>query len=791
MHRTGVSPRRAMVSAMALALSGLAAPASATQTGSAQPLPPNNETGQDSPADADPEDPRLDGLRVIVVTAQRREESLQSVPVAVTALDEEALATAAIDDLRDFQGRVPGLVVDQVNAGPSAAAISIRGISFEDIEKSFDPSVGVVVDGVFIGTNTGQLLDAFDLEAIEVLRGPQGTLFGRNTIGGVINVRRSRPTGEFGVRASLGYAEYDTWRGRLVVNTPQIADILSLKGFFFYDDTEGYLTNVTLDRETPGYEVWSAGVTAGLEFTPDIEAFITYEHQREDGEIATASLSRTGTDLICLQVPVPGVGLVRAFGIPDRECDRPVTDRDALYTVFSNIEQPVRNDTDAITGEVNVTLGEFALTSITGWRRNEEEVRQDFDSSSIDFFDTLRIQDYEQFSQEVRVAGDVTPWLNALVGAYYFDSEYNLDQTTNLYFLNLQARQFTTGTTESFAVFGDVQVSLTDRLNVLGGIRYTDDTKTLFTNFGFTPDGSCATFLGLDEDDCFGEVSFDEFTWRGAIDYALSDNSIVYASYSRGFRSGGFNGRAATPSSLGPFEPETVDAYEVGLKADWLDNRLRTNVALFQTDYNDKQEELVRATAPEFAALNPQETVVENAASARIRGLELEVVAVPSDRLTFNAALSVLDADYQDFERDVDGDLVPEDVSSLNLRRAPPVTWAAGFDYILPVGRGDLQLNTVFRFSDEYSTCIVADPLLLQRGTITNDLRCTVDTKELLDVTLTYTMPFGRSEVQVSAFGRNLFDDRGINSTLPVAGLFTFAGVRPPRQFGVELAFTY
>ncbi|MEE4201363.1 TonB-dependent receptor [Erythrobacter sp.] len=777
-----------MTSLAALTAAATALPSAAL---AAQPVSENSETGQDSPRDDDSDNIQDGGLRTIVVTAQRREEALQSVPLAVTALDEEALDTAAIDDLRDFQGRVPGLVVDQVNAGPSAAAVSIRGISFEDIEKSFDPSVGVVIDGVFIGTNTGQLLDAFDLEAIEVLRGPQGTLFGRNTIGGVINIRRSRPTGDFGVKASIGYAEFETIRGRLVVNAPEIADLISLKGFFFYDDTEGYLENVTLDRTQPNYEIWTAGVTAGINLGGPVEALITYEHSREEGEVSTASLSRTGTDLICLQVPVPGVGTVRAFGIPDEECDRPISDVDALYTVFSNIEQPVRNDTDALTGEINVDIGEFALTSITGWRRNEESVRQDFDSTSIDFFDTLRVQDYEQFSQEVRMAGDVTPWLNALVGAYYFDSEYNLDQTTNLGFAGLQLRQFTTGTAESIAVFGDVQIELTDALTLSGGVRYTDDEKALFTNFGFTPDGSCATFLGLAEDDCSGEVSFDEFTYRGAIDFQIDPDKLVYASYSRGFRSGGFNGRAATPSSLGPFEPETVDAYEIGLKADWLDNRLRTNFALYQTDYNNKQEELVRATAPEFAALNPQETVVENAASARIRGFEAEVVAVPTDQLTFNFSLSIIDADYQNFERDVDGDLIPDDVSSLDLRRAAPITWSAGFDYILPVGDNELQLNSIFRFTDEYSTCIVADPLALQRGVVTNDVRCTVDTKEILDVTLSYTVPLGPSEVRLSVFGRNLFDDRGINSTLPVAGLFTFAGVRPPRQFGAELQFTY
>ncbi|WP_373487126.1 TonB-dependent receptor [Blastomonas sp.] len=720
------------------------------------------------------------GLRTIVVTAQRREESLQEVPVAVSALDAEALSQGAIDDLRDFAGRVPGLVVDPVNAGPSAAAISIRGISFEDIEKSFDPAVGVVVDGVFIGTNTGQLLDAFDLESIEILRGPQGTLFGRNTIGGVINVQRSKPTGEFGVRASLGYAEYNTTRGRLVVNTPMIGNFLALKGFFFYDNTDGYLRNATLNRRQPNYEIWTAGLTALITPTDDIEAVITYERIEEDGEVATASLSNN-TDLICLQVPVPGLGLIRAFQIPDNQCNRTPVNSRLLYTVFGNIEQPVRNKTDAISGTINVELGNFTLTSVTGWRKNDESVRQDFDSASINFFDTLRVQRYEQFTQEVRIAGDVNSWLNLLLGAFYFDSQYQLTQTTNIGFVPVVRTQRTTGDSKSYAAFADAQIKLSDRMTLGIGGRYTRDEKALTTNFGLNADGSCPTQLGITVPQCSGAEDFGEFTYRASLDYKFDGGQMVYASYSRGFRSGGFNGRTATPTAIGPYQPEIVDAYEIGLKADWLDRRLRTNIALFQTDYSDKQEELVRPTPPPFNVINAQETIVENAASARIKGVELEIVAVPSDNLSFNFSATYLDANYRNFVR------AGRDVSDLDLRRAPKYSWSAGFDYTRPVGDGEFQWNTIFRFIDKYTTCIVADPVLLAQNVVTNDRRCLSAERELLDSTMSYKHDFGGAEVTFSVFGRNLLDNRGLSSTLPVAGLFTFAGVRPPRQFGAEI----
>lgn len=761
-------------SAFALGLGLLAAPTSAF--------------AQNQAASEGAEVAQETGLRTIVVTAQRREESLQAVPVAVSAIDAQALATGAVDDLRDFAGRVPGLVVDPVNAGPSAAAIAIRGISFEDIEKSFDPAVGVVVDDVFIGTNTGQLLDAFDLESIEILRGPQGTLFGRNTIGGVINVRRSKPTGEWGVRASIGYAEYNTVRGRLVVNTPMIGDFLAFKGFFFYDNTDGYLRNVTQgNRRTNEYEVWTAGVTALITPTDDIEAVITYEHQEEDGEVATASVS-SDLDLICLQVPVPGVGLIRAFQIPGNQCNRTPTNSKLLYDVFGNIQTPVRNKTDAISGTINIELGEFTLTSITGWRKNNESVRQDFDSASINFFDTLRIQEYEQFSQEIRFAGDVTDWMDIVLGAYYFDSTYTLRQTSFFGFLGpgASAFQLSIGDSKSYAGFADARFKLSDKLTFGVGGRYTRDEKALTTNFALSPTGACPVgFAGITLAACSASEEFGEFTYRGSLDYQFDGGQLVYASYSRGFRSGGFNGRAATPTAIGPYQPEIVDAYEIGLKADWLDRRLRTNIAIFQTDYSDKQEELVRPTVAPFNAIQAQETIVENAASARIKGIELEIVALPADDLSFNFSATYLDANYQNFVR---GGI---DVSDLNLRRAPKYAWSAGFDYTRPVGDGEFRWSTIFRYVDSYTTCIVTDPALQAQGIITNDRRCEASEREILDTTLSYKHDFGGAAATFSVFGRNLFDNRGLSSTLPVAGLFTFAGVRPPRQIGAEVMLEF
>jgi iron complex outermembrane recepter protein len=745
----------------------------------------------------------------IIVTARKREESIQTVPVAVSAISPQELEQGFTPDLRDIAGRVPSLVVDTVTAGPSAAAISIRGISFEDIEKSFDPAVGVVVDGVFIGTNTGQLLDAFDLQSLEVLRGPQGTLFGRNTIGGVINIRRTRPTGELGVKASIGYSKFDTVQGRLVANLPKFGDILALKGFFYYDKTGGYYRNVTLGRRDGKYRTWTGGATALITPIDNIEATITYEHMNERGETVATALSETGRDVICLALPIgPGGSIVRPFA-PASNCDRTGLSARGGYTTFTNTPGPVRNNTDSVTAEIKIDLGGAKLTSVTGYRRNKEDVSQDFDGTSISFFDTRRRQTYKQLSQEVRLDGNIGESISGVLGTYYFDSNYKLLQNTTfgpgvLAPTPVALRQDVDHDVTSYAGFADVDVKLTNNFSLNAGARYTKDKKDIVNNYGQVAalvalsipswNGECVSVVGLlapgvprygPGTNCTGGRSFDKFTFRAGANYKTDAGQLLYASFSRGFRSGGFNGRAASPTSLGPYEPETVDSFEIGLKADWLDQRLRTNFAIYHTNYKNAQEEVVQPTPPGSA--NPQETVVRNASKKKITGFEAELTAKPVDSFTMNASFAYTNARYASFLNDINGDNIPDNVSGLEPRRAPKYTFSFGGHYEKEIGDGKLDLNASFRYVDEYYTSIVRDSIAGARGVVINDSRSLAEAREVVDVAASYTINMGAAETKVTVFGRNLLDDRGLSSTLPVAGLFTFGASRPPRTFGGEV----
>ena len=741
----------------------------------------------------------------VVVTSRRRNETVQSTPLSVTAISPSQLKAAGAPDIRDLAGRAPDLVIDPVNAGPSAAAISIRGISFEDIEKSFDPAVGVLIDDVYIGTNTGQLTDTFDLQAVEVLRGPQGTLFGRNTIGGVVRIQRTRPTGQLGGDFDLVYGDYGRLEGHAVLNLPKVADQLSTKLFFSSREVDGFYHNVTLNKDTPKTDVKRFGATFLWQPNAKLDANLTIEHAIERSQTDQAPLSSAAFgDSICL--PLQLFGFTGYQPAPAAECSRTINGKD-LYTTYSNKLGVANNDEDDITLQVGYDLGnDLKLTSVTAYRRNKEHVTQDFDSTSINFFDTVRDQTYDQFSQELRLSGKYGKTVDYVLGAYYFDSSYDLHQLTNYGVdlgvlilsapISFQGQQFAHHESKSYAAFGDVNWAFMDRWRLTVGGRYTSDEKSLNNHYA----GSFTSHASK---------SWSEFTPKASIDYKPTDESLLYASYSRGFRSGGYNGRSATlTSSTTPYNPETVDAYEIGAKTEWFDRRLTVNVAYFDTEYQNKQEEVVSKTPP--GSPNPQETLVSNAASAKIKGAELDLQARPTAALTLRGTLGVIDAKYDNFKAQdatygASLGLV-DDLSGLTLRRAPRATGGAGFDYKVELPFGRVTWTTDYRYLAAHETSISRAPgtgiWTCPPGAVTsagctfakavNDPRAHAVATNIIDMSISidHDVPAG-GQLRLTAFVRNLTDERGLAGALPVAGLFTFGTGRPPKTVGVQIGYRF
>jgi iron complex outermembrane recepter protein len=714
----------------------------------------------------------------IVVSARRRDETLQQTPIAITAISPAQLESKAAINIGDLQGAAPNVLITNQNSGAAAANVSIRGLTFADVEKSFEPTVGVVVDGVFIGTNTGQFFDFFDINQIEVLRGPQGTLFGRNTIGGVINIRRTRPTGEWGGKFEISYGNYDSWAGRAVVNVPIIDGVLAAKGFYFHNQSDGYYRNAIRNKRVGKSNNENFG--ASFLFTPsyNFDALLTLEKQVQDFEPVNSSISNS-SEAFCNQSILDAVigapGLVAAA--PANQCNRNTTTD--LYTVFGSPTDS-HYTAPAATLEMNLDLGGVKLTSITGYRKSDEDQTQDFDSTSANLYYVRRVQDFRQFSQELRAAGKFTEGFDYVVGAYFYDSKYNLTQETT--FATFPApTQVVTGTSQSYAFFGDFNWEVMDRVRLSFGGRWTHDEKSNF-NFVAPNQFPKAKFSGS------------KFTPKIGVDFRPTEDLMVYASWSRGYRSGGLSGRGQTLiSSTTPYGAETVDSYELGLKSSMFDRRLLFNLAGFYSKYSDLQQ---NTTIPISGGIG-NETVVTNVGSASIKGIEAELTAKPVTGLTLTASLGLLRSKFKNFitQAPVGGVLTTFDYSANNLIYNPRETFSATADYVVPVSFGEARFNVSYRNIAPYDqqisqgpTTTGADGVIVVNG---NDPRVRSDRQGLLDASATLAFDLNGYKARITAYGRNLADDRGPNAALTVAGLFSFSSAREPRTYGLQFGFEF
>ncbi|MGV3769098.1 MAG: TonB-dependent receptor [Sphingobium phenoxybenzoativorans] len=724
---------------------------------------------QEGPADAAAVAPQAGDeatdaqIRDIVVTARRRDETLQQTPIAITAISPAQLESKASINIGDLQGAAPNVLITNQNSGAAAANVSIRGLTFADVEKSFEPTVGVVVDGVFIGTSTGQFFDFFDISQIEVLRGPQGTLFGRNTIGGVINIRRTRPTGEFGGKFELSYGNYDTWAGRAVVNVPIIDGVLAAKAFYFHNQSDGYYRNGITGRRVGASNNENFGASFLLTPSSNFDALLTLEKQVQDFDPVNSNISQTG-EVFC------------AFE-PADQCNRNTTTD--LYTVFnspahSNYKAP------AATLEMNLDLGGVKLTSITGYREAKEAQTQDFDASSSDLYYVNRVQSFHQFSQELRAAGKISDGFDYVVGAFFYDSKYNLVQETQIFGAPAPT-QDVTGTSQSYAFFGDFNLQLMDQVRLSFGGRWTHDKKTN------------ENFVAPDQFPKAG-YSGSKFTPKIGLDYRPSDDLMLYASWSRGYRSGGLSGRGQTLiSSTTPYGPETVDSYEVGLKSSFFDKKMLFNIAGFYSDYQSLQQ---NTTIPISGGIG-NETVVTNVGSATIKGIEAELTAKPVPGLTLTGSLGLLRSKFKGFitQAPVGGVLTTFDYSANNLIYNPRETFSVTADYTVPVGFGEAKFNVSYRNIAPYDQQISLGPTTVDANGVVivngNDPRVRSDRQGLLDASASLVFDLNGHKARITAYGRNLADDRGPTAAFTVAGLFSFASAREPRSYGLQLGFEF
>ena len=713
-----------------------------------------------------------DGIEEVVVTARKREENIQETALSVSALNARDIENRVPTDIRDLAADSPNLIIDDLQQGPgSPTAIFIRGVGVSDVEKNFDPTTGVVLDGVFIGANSGAMLKTIDLESVEILRGPQGTLFGRNTVAGVINLTRTKPTGERGGKIKIGYDNYNTHviDGILNIGTPEAA--FKITGTH-REQNEGYLTNAVDGQDLGREEYTQITFNSLFQVNDNIEVELTLTDEQQDQDAHTALNLGGATTWWCAVYGQCSPGL----GIP-QSGDR--------YTVYNN--EPKRRDAsfESYTGilELRWELSDYyKLDYIFGRKTTDEEVDQDWDGTPLTLYHTDRRADYEQASHELRLTSDLDGPLNYVVGLYKWDSEYTIPMESRIGFFDLfgavptedplivvPVYNYTHQETDSIAVFFEADYDINDQITLTIGGRYIDEEKSSNACQGGGPYPDCGV---MDTD---ADKSWTKFTPKVAVSYQANEDLHFYASYSQGYRSGGFNGRWGNEfSATRPYKPETVTSIEVGVKSTLLDNRLRVNVAIFDMEYEDKQLDV---DIPDTLAALGRQTVTDNVAEASFKGIELELNALITQNFSIDLNVGYLDPSYDDFFADFNGSGAAADFTYLEPLRAPDLTWTLGLTYEWEAGPGLAYVRASAHHIGEHHTSQLNSPTTFNKE------------QTLVDLSMNYEI----NNTVIALYGKNLTEEDGFTVGYDVfaGAAWSYAMARKPRIWGVSITQSF
>ena len=636
---------------------------------------------------AEPQSTSL-ALEEIIVTAERREANLQDVPVAVSAFDEGELERRQAFNVIDVMTNVPNLMVSNNPGQSTSTTIFLRGVGSTESIVTLDTAVAFYMDDVYFARQGVNNLSMFDVERVEVLRGPQGTLYGRNTSGGAVRVITKRPTDEFEGSAEGTFGEYDNWSLKGSVNVP-ITEGFAGRFNVYAEGGDGYVYNRILDKDVNDRDNEGARAAFRWNASEAVEVNFAYDYYR--GETNGVY----GYDVAGIARPTAGDYFVSTSG-------------DKTFSIG-------RTDGGHVTVDwaINDSLD---FTSITGYRNIYQKWELDFTDQPVPIFNLWTINDTDQFSQEFRLSGKVMDdRLQYVAGAFYYDeSSYSFigDQITLLVGTGDDFedpaddirvplpffRRYYDVDVKSYAAFAEVNYDVTEKLTLILGGRYTNDEKDLGIEqwvdpngpFGFLPPGPVAgddtpatpgyDSASLEAAGVPQTIDDDDFSIKAGVQYAFSDDMQGYFTYSQGYKSGGWSARTNNPAEFVVFDPEYLDSYEVGLKTTVADGRARLNYTAYFYDYTDF-----------FATATGQggNFIVVNQ-DAEFYGLEFEATARLSETIDLFAAIGWQEGKYKN---------VPEDSTiGDEPQRLPEWTGKIGLAYARPIGD-----NETFRFTLDYN----------------------------------------------------------------------------------------
>lgn len=791
-----------------LTLAALPAPAQENSAASAAPPaatdPAAVSAGSADPANsaaADGPDRDSQYTEEIVVTARRREENLQQIPVSATAFTQSNLEERSATRLYDLAATTPNLdITSGTFAGDTSdAVVFLRGVGQGDTSVFSDPGVGIYLDGIYLARAQGSLLDLVDLERVEVLRGPQGTLFGKNTTGGAIQLITRRPGRSLASRLSLTAGNYQTLDGQLSVDAPLSENIAGTVALYSAN-SEGWSRSLASGQKfhDDGRDL----VRAGLEYAPaagGLQAYLTADYLKEKGAGGNqAMIALADTPFLAFYNQV-----LADQGFPTYNSSYVVDDPRFSWGAGSSIGKSfLEGEVFGLSLDLTHQSRAFLLRSLTGYREIDYESANDPDGAPIELSEGLFHERQHQVSEELQLQGktDNVDWL---VGALYFEErprENNKEFVLGGLFEALERAPgpiyafpgvpaflcnpgppppgvpcfggagnplnfaFYVGTgrdvaltleNESWAVFSESTWHLAEKLSVTVGARYTEDRKSFryLTHTG----------LGTLEYDLFNEDSWGDWSGRLSLAYQARPEVLLYGNLSRGFKSGGFNGRPQSRGVLDPFDPEYVISTELGLKADLLDRRLRLNAAIFASDYRD-----IHFGASLQGAAGEPVFVTQNAGKAEIRGLELEGELHPGNLWVISGSAALLDTELVE----VDPRVPPGIDEGNQLPHSPKSTFSAGLQKSWVLGHAALIARSDYTHSAKFYNDIANEETVAQQA------------YGLLSARVTYAPDAGRWEL--SLFGTNLTDETYIASGF-VATAFgpSLVVAGRPREWGL------
>jgi iron complex outermembrane receptor protein len=722
-------------------------------------------------------------LEEIIVQAQKRAQNLQEVPTAISAFSAQDIEEAGFRNVDDLQTAVPSLVIG--GDGSTRPFIYIRGVGSRKFDIGADGSVGVFIDEVYTARYNSIMSGIVDLERIEVLKGPQGTLYGRNTIGGAISMFTPKPTDEFSARIKAGVGNEGYYQIGGNVSGP-LGEKLTGRLTFNTTDDDGVMSD-TISGRDDGREMNT--IRLDLSASPTDRLDVRFSAQYNDMS-QDASLSRPVANQFPASSPFAGLtfGINPVPGVVEAAREELATSGDNPFSNAANTPGGVDNDNSQISLRIKYSAESFDITSITSRTDDDLVLREDFDATSFAALDTFYFVNSEQYSQEFRFTSTGEGRLSWVAGVYYFHDDGDLLQefvfpsggesilgpdgflAVRIFGpagLPVDSNDSSSGIsleTDAFGVYGHAMYAVTDKLNLTAGLRYSDDEKSysysLTTNTPGFPIVPVAG--GFDE-----TLTFDSLDPVVTLDYEFSENIMGYITYSTGYKSGG--PQFATFSlelARGGFDQEELETIEAGLKSRFMNERIQLNAALYRYDYTDQQVQsiiILNGGAQGFTS---------NAGESQMTGFEVDVVALLTDNLALDFSYNYLDAVFDRFDH-------PEgDRSGNRMEFAPKNALTFGLSYLMNIGeQGALNLRANYSWKNDYFIDSSNNPLTLQ------DAYGVVNLAAIWEI---------NEDLRLRAFCDNCNDEEYFTQTtlFPGAngGRYKYA---TPRRYGLEVVYNF